>query len=294
MTHTLTYAAITPARDEAANLPSLAGALAAQGTRPTVWIVVENGSTDGTTAVVQELVAEHEWVRGVEAPVDDAPLVRGGTVTRAFHLGLEALRDSVDVVVKLDADVTFEPSYFDRLLGAFELDPALGIASGTCLELERGVWVPRYGTGDSVWGAARAYRRECLSVVLPLEDRMGWDGIDQLKANMNGWHTRTLADLTFRHHRVEGERDGSRGRAWEAQGRASWYMGYRSWYLVARALHHARREPSALAMVGGYVRAAARREEQVGDVALRRYLRSQQRFRSLPGLMREAAGRGTR
>ena len=65
MTRTLTYAAITPARDEAVNLPRLAHALAVQGTKPTVWIVVENGSTDGTTAVVQELVAEHEWVRGV-------------------------------------------------------------------------------------------------------------------------------------------------------------------------------------------------------------------------------------
>ena len=36
-------------------------------------------------------------------------------------------------------------------------------------------------------------------------------------------------------------------------------MGYRAWYLVLRALHRARAEPAALAMIGGYAAAAARR-----------------------------------
>lgn len=285
------YAAITPARDEAGNLRLLAAALANQTLLAAVWIVVENGSTDDTPRVVADLAETHGWIRAVQEP-GSARLERGGTVTRAFHRGLASLPEGVDVVVKLDADVTVEPDYFERLLAAFAAEPTLGIASGTCHEFEDGAWVPRHGTQDTVWGAVRAYRRDCLADVLPLEDRMGWDGIDQLKANMRGWTTRTLPELSFRHHRKEGERDGARSKAWFAQGRASRYMGYRSWFLVARALHHARREPSALAMIGGYATAAIRREDRCADASVQRYLRSRQRIRALPALRREATGRG--
>ena len=60
--------------------------------------------------------------------------MRGGAVVRAFN-ARRRLADSVpDVVVKLDADVSLEPDYFERLLAAFAADPQLGIASGTCFE----------------------------------------------------------------------------------------------------------------------------------------------------------------
>ncbi len=85
---------------------------------------------------------------------------------------------------------------------------------------------------------------------------MGWDGIDEMKASARGWHTHALTDLPFKHHRVEGQRDGSRRRARIAQGRAAHYIGYRPSYLVLRSLHHARREPAALAMMWGYADAA--------------------------------------
>ena len=132
----------------------------------------------------------------------------------------------------------------------------------------------RHVTGTTVWGAARAYRRECLDDVLPLEERMAWDGIDEMKAHAAGWHTKTLTDLPFRHHREEGERDGSRRRARTAQGRAAHYIGYRPSYLVLRSLHHARREPSALFMIWGYTVALVRREPQIADPAVRAQLRA--------------------
>ena len=69
---------------------------------------------------------------------------------------------SPEIIVKLDADVSFESDYFEQLLAAFESEPRLGIASGVCYELERGVWTARHVTGDHVRGATRAYRKACL------------------------------------------------------------------------------------------------------------------------------------
>jgi hypothetical protein len=119
---------------------------------------------------------------------------------------------------------------------------------------------------------------------------MGWDGIDELKAELGGWRTRTLGELTFRHHRGEGERDGRPWRAWDARGRAAHYMGYRPSYLLLRSLHHARREPSALAMVWGFTSALAARDDVYPDARVRAQLRRRQTVRSLRARRREAIG----
>jgi glycosyltransferase involved in cell wall biosynthesis len=284
------YAVVTPARNEAESLPRLGSCLAQQTLKPTVWVIVENGSADDTSEVAAALAEKYPWTRVMTAPAEGS-VRRGGPIARAFQYGLSGIEGHPDVIVKLDADISMDPDYFERLMAAFSEDPSLGMASGMCFEQENDEWVPRHVTGTSVWGAARAYRRVCLDAVLPLEEAMGWDGIDELKANMHGWRTGTLLDLSFRHHRLEGARDGSRWRAWAAQGRAAHYMGYKPWYLVLRALHNARTELSALALVSAYVKATLKREPRCPDVAVRAYLRRNQRVSALPSRAREALGR---
>jgi glycosyltransferase involved in cell wall biosynthesis len=286
----LSYAVITPARDEEANLGRLASALAAQEVMPSRWLVVDNGSTDGTSQLLNRLSGELPWLRVVTTGGTPTPR-REAVIARALEAGLLALDLEPDVLLKLDADIAFEPDYCARLLAAFERDPKLGIASGSCWELEDGEWVQRYMTWATVWGAARSFRWNCLQEILPLEERLGWDGIDVIKANLRGWRTETMHDLAFQHHRPEGEREGSVARAWEAEGRVAYYMHYRISYLLFRALHRARRHPAALAFVWGYLCAMFRRESRCTDRQVWRYLREQQRLRVLPLRAREAMGR---
>ena len=208
----LTYAVISPVRNEAENLRRVADALATQTVLPAAWILVDTGSTDDTPPLVAGLRREHGWIdSAILEGADD--LARGGPIARGFELGYARLGKRPDVLVKLDADTSFGPEYFERLLAEFAADPELGMASGTCHELDGGEWRERHVTGSTVWGASRCYRRECLEDVLPLEKRMGWDGVDEFRANARGWKTRTFKDLPFRHHRREGERDGARHRA---------------------------------------------------------------------------------
>ena len=187
-----------------------------------------------------------------------------------------------------------EPDYFERLLDRFDADPSLGIASGSAFELQGGDWRQRHVTGSTVWGASRAFRWSCLQEILPFEERVAWDGIDEFKANARGWRTQAFEDLEFKHHRREGERDGTTWRARSNQGHAAYYVGYRPWYLVLRALFNARHEPAAVGMIAGYLSAAVRREPRSRDADARAYLRGQQSIRSLRLRSLEATGRRDR
>jgi len=281
------YSVITPVRNEAENLRRLEQSLASQTRRPRTWMIVDTGSDGETLSTIRDLEAAHDWIRSTESRSGPAP-TRARAIVHAFNVGAAELESLPEIVVKLDADISMESHYFERLVAAFDANQRLGIASGTCYERVDGGWKQRHVTGDHVWGAVRAYRRSCLEQVSPLEERLGWDGIDEIKATLRGWQTRTLLDLPFYHHRREGERE---VRAWRRVGETCHYLGYRIGYMLLRSLNQARRDPAALTMLGGYAAAALKRAERCPDDDVRSYVRTQQSLRQLPQRAREALGR---
>ncbi len=282
MSSALSYAVVTPARNERHNLRRLADSIRAQRHRPSEWVIVDDGSDDGTRELAAELASSTPSTRLLErAGAGGGRLEHGRREGRAlvsFCAGVESLEARHDVVVKLDADLSFDHTYLGELVSCFWSNPRLGIASGACCELENGTWRRRTKSATTVWGASRAYRWEALDAVMDLEPRMGWDGLDELLAHRAGWQTKTFVDLRFRHHRPEHSREPGRWPAFAAQGRSSWYMGYRPSYLALRSVYRAREEIAALAMPWGYLQAAMRREPRFGEHDVRRALRDRQRL----------------
>jgi hypothetical protein len=182
------------------------------------------------------------------------------------------------VFVKVDADTSFEADYFTRLMQRFAEQPELGIAGGSCYELVDGEWTRIKVSGSHPRGASRAYRWALREDVFALEPEMGWDGVDEVMAELRGYHTAGFTDLGFRHHRKVGERDGKL-RAGSALGRQAWYMGYRPSYLMLRAVYRARENAASLAMVWGYAWAAASGAPQCPDPVVTARVREGQRLR---------------
>jgi glycosyltransferase involved in cell wall biosynthesis len=279
---------VTAVRDEEDNLPRLADALLSQSVAPSGWTIVDTGSSDGTVAIAEAAASRHPWIGVIRAP--SPRRARGAPIVRAIELAADACANHPpDLFVNIDADVSFAPDFLERLAEAFDADPTLGIAGGTCYEASRGDWHERFVTGSSVWGATRAYRWACLADVRPLEPRMGWDGIDELRAQARGWSTATLRGLPFRHHRPEGALDPA-WRRYVGEGATAHFMGYRPFYLLLRALHHARRHPAAVAMAAGFVIRALARRPRLDDLLARAYLRDQQRLGRLRTRARESRG----
>jgi glycosyltransferase involved in cell wall biosynthesis len=281
----LTYAIVTPARNECENLPRLADSILTQSHRPAAWVVVDDHSDDGSFAWTQELAAREPFIHAMawDGP-DTGALSDGRREARdlhAFRAGIDALEAPVDVVVKVDADTAFEPEYFERLIAKFAEDPELGIGGGGCYERQDGEWVLRSTAASHPRGASRAYRWTLVDDIRALEPRMGWDGLDEIKASLRGYRTQQFPELVFRHYRPEGGREGHRLRARAVTGRASWFMGYRPSFLILRALHRARQDPAALAMIWGYFAEAVKRTPRCADAEVRAEVRQRQALQTL-------------
>jgi hypothetical protein len=262
---------------DAEGLERLAVAIAAQTQTPDTWLILTNGddsaTRDAATAIEQRIpfaVAQH--LRTCARPR------RGATPALALETAANRLRN-VAVLMKIDADVSFDAKTLERLAACFDRDERLGIASGVREELRPWRWrhVP---TGFFVNAQCRAYRSACLQDVLPLAKRLGWDTEDTTRAVLRGWRTAVPTDISFTHHRPIGTRDGRRLRAELDEGVAAYYLGYRSWYLCARVVRGALRNPRSVAQVAGWVLSALGTRPQA-DRAVREIIRKQQGVRTV-------------
>jgi glycosyltransferase involved in cell wall biosynthesis len=277
----LRYAVVTPARNERNNLRRLAQSMLAQRHRPDYWMIVDDGSDDGMTDVAVELARENDWITTLHTNQGRNRLRDGrrrGRDLIAFWQGLRALPSPVDIFAKVDADTSFGPDYFERLIDHFAEQPDLGMGGGSCYELRGGRWERIKVAGSHPRGASRAYRWELLDDVFSLDPELGWDGVDEVMAALRGYRTEGFRDLGFRHHRQVGEREG-RLRAGTALGRQAWYQGYRPTYVVLRALYRARENPASLAMILGYAAGALTRAPRCPNPEVVERIRAGQRLR---------------
>lgn len=290
---------ITPARDEALHLERTIRAVAGQTRRPDLWLIVDDGSTDATPEILARAASELPFLRVLQAPqgaTASPDRLAVAAEARAFNRALESVSlDDYTHVGKLDADVELPAEYFERMIEGFEREPRLGIAGGGLLERGRSGWrlakVPDY----HVRGALKLYSRECFAAIGGIEERLGWDTIDETYARMNGFTTRSLNQVAARHHRPVATRGGTlRGRA--RHGQCAYILRYGGWWVGLRSLKVACSRPyglSGLAFLYGYLRSAARGEERVEDERFRRFVAAELRGRVKPSRLRGATAAKT-
>src|SRR3954451_24863419 len=127
-----TYAIVSPVRDEATHFARTAESILGQTHRPLEWIIVDDGSTDGTRALADAYAARHPWIRVIEAGATHER-ARGAPIVRAFQQGVAALRERPEVTVKLDGDLFLPSHYFAWVARAVAEDPRVGIVGGAVL-----------------------------------------------------------------------------------------------------------------------------------------------------------------
>lgn len=287
----LSYVLVTPARNEEAFIENTIRSVVAQTLRPQRWIIVSDGSTDRTDAIAKSYAAQHDWIELLRMPEHRDR--QFAAKANAFNAGFQRLKGlRFDLVGNLDADITFDPEYFEFLLGRFAANPRLGVAGTPYVEDESRPDRHAYAHGSAnlehVSGACQIFRRRCFEEVggyVPIKGG-AIDWIAVTTARMKGWQTRTFLEKVCFHHRKIGTGDHSTLMARFHYGRKAYYVGGHPVWEIFRGVFEMRKRPYLLRglwFLAGYVWAWASRMDRPVSPELMAFHRKEQmaRFKDL-------------
>jgi biofilm PGA synthesis N-glycosyltransferase PgaC len=290
------YVVVSPVRDEAQTLEHTIRSMVQQTLRPVQWILVNDGSTDETGELINHWASQHSWILPVHLPDHSRLMPKAGeNVTRgnssrgrrareakeieAFCRGYERITaPDWQFLAKLDGDVGFEPDYFERCMAEFATDPSLGIGGGVICHSIGGKLQVESNPGFHVRGATKIYKRACWEEIAGVISGAGWDTIDEVKANMLGWRTRSFTHLKVMHYRFTGAANG----AWQnaiKNGIWSYICGYHPLFMLFRCGKRLLGKPSLIGSAGllwGFLLGYIQNVAQIDDKSVIRYLRQQQ------------------
>ncbi len=279
---------VSPVRNEAAHIELMVRSVMAQTRPPDKWIIADDGSEDETLQILHSLESEVAFLRVIELP----PASQSGRDRLAQALEAKAFNRAireVDIgafthIGKLDGDIELPAVYFERLLEQMERNPQLGISGGSIIERAgpTGGWISVTAPSYHVHGALKLFTRECFETVGGIQERLGWDMIDETYARMHGFQTERNRQLVAKHHRPTGSSDGKlRGRMREGQ--CAYIARYSFiWVLMRSTKVSVKKHPfgiSGLAFVWGYLICLWRHAERVEDEDFKRFVRAEHRHR---------------
>lgn len=260
------YAVISPVRDEASHIDKTLKSMLAQTSLPVKWVIVDDGSKDQTVARIKSVMHLAPFVELIQNRRQTGREVGSGVI-RAFNQGLERLEGiAYKYIVKLDGDLSFEPTYFQDLLSRMDAHPKFGVASGVYMERcnndqWRDIRMPEYHAA----GACKAVRLTCFMEIGGFIPQRGWDTVDELRAITRGWQTGHFHDLKMRHWKIEGSSIGF-WRTSIMHGEIFYRAGGGAVLFIPKVLSRLFSRPlliAGLAMAWGFIRSALLRSPKL-------------------------------
>jgi biofilm PGA synthesis N-glycosyltransferase PgaC len=277
------YLLISPCRDEAQYLRRTLDSVAAQSVQPAAWVIVDDGSSDETPAILEKYARRLPYIRVIRR-IDRGCREVGPGVVGAFYTGLNTVRlEDFDYLCKLDMDLELPVRYFELLMQRMEGSPRIGTTSGKpwFVRPQNGALVPEICGDEMSVGMTKFYRVACFQEIGGFVRQVMWDGIDCHRARMLGWIAESIDSepLRFVHLRPQGA---SQKGIWTGRlrkGFGQYFMGTSPLYYLVVVIYHLPAYPmfiGSVAMLWGYFKSWLNRLPRYDDVEFTRFLRSYQ------------------
>lgn len=275
------YVLITSARNEVSFFAKTLDSVTAQTQTPERWVIVDDGSTDGTAELAARYAEKFPWITLVRNPRREGR--NFASKANNVNGALAQMQNlDFDVLGNLDADTSFEPGYMEFLMCKFAADPKLGVA-GTPFTQEGGYDSTRdsFEGENYVAGPVQLFRRECWSDIggYIANPAGGVDWIAAMTARMKGWGVHSFPDKRYHHHRSMGTAGRSEVAALFSYGEKDYYLGGSPIWQMFRVAYRVTKQPllfGGLALGFGYSWAALRRVKRPVSTELMLFHRADQ------------------
>jgi glycosyltransferase involved in cell wall biosynthesis len=294
------YILVTPCKNEEESLPNLIHSMIVHSIKPVLWVIVDDGSTDGTVEIIAEAEERYGWIKGVYLKEKEDYDV-GTHLAVVYNIGFEFAKDycsenniNYEYVALIDADNIPEKDYFKKLIGEFKNNVKLGIASGNSayVDIEKFrdisgdetedifvlykncVTEIQTGREDLPMGSARMWRRGCFEAMgggYPIAKAP--DNVANAKAKLRGWDTKRFFDIKVIERR--GQLKPGLWAGYSQVGESNYYRGFSFQIAVLKALNYSVKSPYyiGIAYLWGYIKAFIYRKERINDDEILKYYR---------------------
>ena len=254
------YVIISPCRNEAQYMRETLDSVLGQTILPSLWVIVDDGSTDGSSAILKEYADSHSFIKILTRDNRGHRSVGPGVID-AFYAGYESVDlTDYEYCCKLDMDLVLPPRYFEILMTRMEENPRIGTCSGKAYYIHpvTGEKISENCSDEHSLGASKFYKTVCFQQIGGFVREVMWDGIDGHQCRMLGWIACSWDDpeLRFTHLRPMGSSQENILVGRMRHGYGQYFMGTSLLYITISAIYRLTWRPfilGGLAVWWGYV-----------------------------------------
>jgi len=282
-----TYLMVTVAYNEERQIERTIRCVIQQIVPPTQWLIISDGSTDGTDAILMKYAAKYPWINYARLEKTTDPHQKLGKASYAYARSMALARRKFaeiphEFVANLDADITFGPDYFEKVMEKALADESLGIAGGGGYSvLENGKIIPGgFIQPDFVGGPLQFFRKKCLDDIDGYFPYGHADVVAVFMARMKGWKVRCFPEIKAYHHGQPENTVRVKVPINFRLGQMDYIMGGYPPFILGRSVIRMFQKPyilAGLAMLAGYLWASVRRPKRHLPKDLVAYMKKDQK-----------------
>jgi glycosyltransferase involved in cell wall biosynthesis len=241
-----------------------------------VWVIVDDGSIDGTSNIIKEALERYSWIQSIRLPEHSRNL--GKHYAYVCNVGFESAiryceshKLEFDYIGLVDSDMFFEADFFEKLILEFERNPKLGIASGTIYYDTDGRLIMEEGRDDLPVGSNRLFRKKCFEDIKGYEISYSPDAVANVAAKLKGWELIRFNNLKAIQRRKTSSAEGL-WKGYRIHGESAYFRNYHPLFVFGKSLKYLFQSPHyvGIAYLYGYLIAMSK-GERINNKEIRDY-----------------------
>lgn len=274
------YVVVTPCKNEEKNLPMLANSIINNTVKPSLWVILNDGSTDNTYIILESLEKEYSWIKilNKKESVRDLGLHYSEIVNEAIKYAFTICdRQNIcfEYIGLIDADMILDKDFFEKIIDRLEKNPRLGICSGTAAYIHNKERILERGRPNHPIGGLRVWRKKCFEDTGGFPKSYSADSVSNVLAILKGWDTKKYEDIIGIQTRQTSSAEGL-WNGFKVRGVSDYYRDYHPIYIFFKFLKYTCKPQFYLGVpyLYGYISGIVKIKNKIEIPEARKYYRN--------------------